>query len=187
MELNLSEVDNTINPYGTYNSNYSEKQTEDNYWEKPKIQETKIKKKKVSFNDILSNMNLVVNKQGVLQFMSPKREEQSQEQPQEQFQSNFNNNPIQPVDPAVKHSFIYNKYFKDYADVGVIKPEPRVPKTMEEYRNMLIEDKIKELQRRKMVEQVKSKKIIFTSTPGVLSNPTNIQPTKNNLRRMSFT
>ena len=72
MELNLSEL-NTMNPYDTFDYNSYEEQNGINYWEKPKVEE-KTRKKKVSFNDILSNMNLVVNKQGVLQFMSPNQE-----------------------------------------------------------------------------------------------------------------
>ena len=72
MELNFSELD-TMNPYQSTNNNNNNESREIqyNYWEKAPIKEQQNKKKKVSFNDILSNMNLVVNKQGVLQFMLP--------------------------------------------------------------------------------------------------------------------
>ena len=70
MELNIAEL-NTMNPYDTFDYNTFEENST-NYWTK---QETKEKRKKVSFNDILSNMNLVVNKQGVLQYMFPKEEQ----------------------------------------------------------------------------------------------------------------
>ena len=199
MELNLSELDNTntMNPYDTFDYNSYEKNSGDNYWEKPKVQENQQKKKKVSFNDILSNMNLVVNKQGVLQFMMPTQEEQiqqnydynqndfQQQQYQQQYQHNQNKNSP-PVDPSVKHSYIYNKYFKDYADSNPEKPGPRVPKTIEEYHEMLLEDKIKQIQHRKMIEEVKSKKMMFTSAPGASLNPRNLQATRNNLRMMNF-
>jgi hypothetical protein len=209
MELNLSEL-NTMNPYDTFDYNSYEEQNGINYWEKPKVEE-KTRKKKVSFNDILSNMNLVVNKQGVLQFMSPNQEvgynpndfnqeqqysqqqysqqQYSQQQypqqqyPQQQLQQNKNS---QPIDQAVKHSYIYNKYFKDYTDPNAERYGPRVPKTIEEYHQMLLEDRIKAIEHKKMIEQVKSKKMMFTSAPGVVSNPRNLQASKNNLRMMNF-
>jgi hypothetical protein len=200
MELNLSEIDNMK----------SYQQNGENYWEKPKIQESQPKKKKVSFNDILSNMNLVVNKEGVLQFMSPTKELISDEQQYisennnynynaNQFnqksnfnqQSNFNqeqkNNNSDPLDPLVKHSYIYNKYFKDYADPNVEKPMVRVPKTMEEYYQMLLDDKKRAIEHKLRIEQIKSKKLMFTVTPDSTGvNPRNIVPTKNNLRSMNF-
>ena len=215
MELNLSELDNTntMNPYDTFNYNSYQQNSVENYWEKPKVQESQPKKKKVSFNDILSNMNLVVNKQGVLQFMMPNQEQLQGEQsynPNEfsqgqyqqtqyqqvqyqnpqfqntQYQKPQENKNSEPIDQSVKHSYIYNKYFKDYADSNIERPGPRVPKTIEEYHQMLLEDKIKQIQHRKMIEEVKSKKLMFTSAPGASLNPRNLQASKNNLRMMNF-
>jgi hypothetical protein len=230
MELNLSELDNvnTMNPYEKFDYN-SYEENGLNYWEtsNKKNTETKTKKKKVSFNDILSNMNLVVNQQGVLQFMGPKQEEEqmyqhqpnytphqpnySQQQPNySQQQPNYSqqqpnyttnikkvkyqqgyqvppeNKNQEPLDPAVKHSYIYNKYFKDYIDPVENKPAPRVPKTIEEYRQMLLEDRIRAIQHKQRIEQIKSKKMLFVTTPGSHINPRNIQATKNNLRSMNF-
>jgi hypothetical protein len=208
MELNLSEIDN-MKSYDKFDYK-SYQQNGENYWEKPKIQESQPKKKKVSFNDILSNMNLVVNKEGVLQFMSPTKELISDEQQYisennnynynaNQFnqksnfnqQSNFNqeqkNNNSDPLDPLVKHSYIYNKYFKDYADPNVEKPMVRVPKTMEEYYQMLLDDKKRAIEHKLRIEQIKSKKLLFTAPEGGIGvNPRNIVPSKNNLRSMSF-
>ena len=211
MELNLSELDNsnTMNPYDTFDYNSYEQHSGENYWEKPKAKESQVKKKKVSFNDILSNMNLVVNNKGVLQFMVPNQEQQIQQnynynandfnnQPQyqhpqyqqQQYQHNYEqpqqNKNSQPIDQAVKHSYIYNKYFKDYADPNVERQGPRVPKTIEEYHQMLLEDKIKLIQHKKMIEEVKSKKMLFTSAPGATLNPRNLQASRNNLRMMNF-
>lgn len=215
MELNLSELDNTntMNPYDTFNYNSYQQNSVENYWEKPKVQESQPKKKKVSFNDILSNMNLVVNKQGVLQFMLPNQEQLQGEQsynpndfsqgqyqqtqyqqvqyqnPQfqkTQYQKPQENKNSEPIDQSVKHSYIYNKYFKDYADSNVERPGPRVPKTIEEYHQMLLEDKIKQIQHIKMIEEVKSKKMMFTSAPGASLNPRNLQASRNNLRMMNF-
>jgi hypothetical protein len=219
MELKLSELDNvnTQNQYDTFDYNSYQQQNGENYWEKPTTQKTQIKKKKVSFNDILSNMSLVVNNQGVLQFMAPR-----QEQPYDpsvfqnnnhnnNYNYNYNSNEInrqnfsqhphffqsnrqseqntksEPLDMSVKHSYIYNKYFKDYADPNVEKPGPRVPKTKEEYYQMLLDDKKKAIEHKLMVEKIKSKKLMFTTSPDATGvNPRNIIPTKNNLRSMNF-
>ena len=215
MELNFSELDNTntMNPYDTFDHNSYEQQGGDNYWDKPKVEEKQTRRKKVSFNDILSNMNLVVNKQGVLQFMLPNQEQLQGEQsynpndfsqgqyqqtqyqqvqyqnPQfqkTQYQKPQENKNSEPIVQSVKHSYIYNKYFKDYADSNVERPGPRVPKTIEEYHQMLLEDKIKQIQHRKMIEEVKSKKMMFTSAPGASLNPRNLQASRNNLRMMNF-
>lgn len=192
MELNFSELENT---------------NSDNYWENYNETEKKTKKK-VSFNDILTNMNLVVNKNGVLQKMIPTAS--NYEEPNlyddynynantlDQNNSNNPNNFVQkkqniintPIDNSVKHSFIYNKYFKDYADAKPQEPEIRVPKTMEEYHQMLLEDKIKMIEERKRIAQIKSTKLLFT-TNGTINNnttngQTNIRPTNNGLRMMRF-
>jgi len=204
MELNLSEL-NTMNPYDTFDYKSYESQNGENYWEKQKIQEPQSKKKKVSFNDILSNMNLVVNKEGVLQFMAPTKEFVTQEQQQYTSQNNnynynanqfnhpnFNQHPqkinnSQPLEPSVKHSYIYNKYFKDYADPNIEKPMVRVPKTIEEYYQMLLDDKKKAIEHKLRMEQIKSKKLMFTAPEGGTGvNPRNIIATKNNLRSMNF-
>ena len=176
MELNFSELDNitTQNPYEQFNENdYGVDNNSEKYWEQAKSQkEQQTKKKKVSFTDILSNMNLVVSNTGVLQFMKPTNEPQQQDyqyeeqyaqqqpqqqrqnqqqqqrqnqQPQQQRQNQQQHQqyaqPQKPVDPSVKHSYIYNKYFKDYADVSPPPPEKRVPKTIEEYNQMVYEEK----------------------------------------------
>ena len=204
MELNISELDNANSHTDNFDYNGYD---QENYWEKQQIHETKPKKNKVSFDDILSNMNLVVNNQGVLQMMSPiQNNSVSQTQqyysPNEfyaQQQTNYNypkppqqNFPQQikknnePLDPNVKHSYIFNKYFKEYNDSYLETPVPRVPKTMEEYKQMLLDDKIKAIQHKKLLEKIKPKKMMFTVNPGMSLNPTNINASKNNLRNMNF-
>ena len=213
MELNFSEVDNmtTQNPYEKFNENDYGVDNSEKYWEQAKSQkEEQTKKKKVSFNDILTNMNLVVSKKGVLQFIQPSHEPQQQQdyqyeesfydsQPQNGKPQQRQNMPKQqqyvqpqqrqPVDPSVKHSYIYNKYFKDYADVSAPAPEKRVPKTIEEYNQMVYEDRIKRIEERKRISEIKSTKLMFTTTPDNhvgRVNPRNIKPSKNSLRKMSF-
>ena len=213
MELNFSDLDNmnTQNPYEQFNENdYGVDNNSEKYWEQAKSQkEQQTKKKRVSFNDILTNMNLVVNKKGVLQRLQPVHEPQQDYQYEEQYYQNQYAQPQyqqqyqqqyvpqqrqyvqhqQPVDPSVKHSYIYNKYFKDYADVGAPPPEKKVPKTIEEYNQMVYEERIKRIEERKRISEIKSTKLMFTTTPDNHAgqrNPRNIQPTKNNLRKMSF-
>ena len=204
MELNFSEINNINNintkiPYDSKNNN------PEKYWEQKQIQP----KKKVSFDDILSNMNLVVNKSGTLQFMShnnPNEEQQQYPQQQQQQQQQYPhqypqqqqqqypqqlqvNKTVEKLDPSVKNSYIYNKYFQDYKDANPVSREVRVPKTMEEYKKMLLEDKIKELEQKKRISEIKSTKLMFTTTPSNQINPSNsrnIQASKNNLRMMSF-
>ena len=187
MELNFSELDNknTKNPYENFDYNAYETQSAENpekYWERSNVQnQQKAKKKKVSFDDILSNMNLVVNKSGVLQFMQIVQEDEKQpqydqyQQPQyqqPQYQQQQYQQPIyvqktqqEPLDPSVKHSYIYNKYFKDYQDAQPSAPQVRVPKTMEEYRQMLLDDKIKQIQQQKKIAEIKSTKLLFNFCP----------------------
>ena len=211
MELNFSELDNknTKNPYENFDYNAYETQSAENpekYWERSNVQnQQKAKKKKVSFDDILSNMNLVVNKSGVLQFMQIVQEDEKQpqydqyQQPQyqqPQYQQQQYQQPIyvqktqqEPLDPSVKHSYIYNKYFKDYQDAQPSAPQVRVPKTMEEYRQMLLDDKIKQIQQQKKIAEIKSTKLLFVSNAGNqnnASNPRNMQASRNNLRSMNF-
>ena len=139
------------------------------------------KKKKVTFDDILINMNLTVNQNGVLQSMAPLQ--------QEQYQENYVVKNQDPLDPSVKHSYIFNKYFKDYRDAND-KPviEKKVPKTIEEYKQMVLEERIKRIQERNRIAQIKSTKMLFTSHPNMSENINHrvIKSSKNNLRSMKF-
>ena len=191
MNLNITEYDDyNISNLDNQNEDYSK------YWEQPKTE----KKKKVSFNDILSNMNLVVGKNGVLQKMQqPVVEEEQyldynslpQYNPNPLPQYNVKSQTEAPIDPAVKHSFIYNKYFKDYVDAYKPEPEILVPKTMEEYKQMVYELRLKQQEERKRIAEIKSTKLMFTTNQGYENanngkNPANIRATKNNLRMMRF-
>lgn len=198
MELKITELDE--------HEDYPDK-----YWEQAttaKQKQERSRKKRVSFNDILSNMNIVVNQAGVLQFMAPTQEllqeynppsmydtQYPQEYPQEyipqqQHQSAYTMQNVkqpEPIPEAVKKSPIYNKYFKDYHDVHTPAPTVRVPKTMEEYKQMLLEDRIKEIEQKQRISEIKSKKLLFTAPPfgGTKVNPT-VRPSNNSLRSMSF-
>jgi hypothetical protein len=193
MELNFTEIDNLDkNSYENFNTNPNES-NQPKYWEKTKKINNVEKKKRVTFDDILSNMNLVVNQNGVLQSMVPLQqydqpqyyqEQQYQQQPYQQIQKNNG-----PLDPSVKHSYIFNKYFKDYKDANDnFKPQVKVPKTIEEYRQMVLEERIRQIQERNRIAQIKSKKMLYTSNPHMQQNRNQgvIKASKNNLRSMNF-
>ena len=197
MELNFSEAD-LNNSYQKFDYNNYERQTDVNaekYWEKTPSNKqntsTPSKKKKVSFDDILSNMNLVVNKSGVLQFMTPNQEQPPtlQQYSSQQYSSVQQQQPKpilvkkEPLDPSVKHSYIYNKYFKDYQDAAPITPEMKVPKTKQEYLKMLIEERIRQNMERKRISQIKSTKLLFTTNVG---NQGLVKASKNTLGKLNF-
>lgn len=73
------------------------------------------------------------------------------------------NNVKQPLDPSVKNSAIYNKYFKNYRDAETVV-EPRVPKTWEEYHQMVREDHINRINARRRASQIKSTKMFYTAS-----------------------
>jgi len=137
-------------------------------------------------------MNLVVNTQGVLQFMAPINQveeqppyqnPQQQQYTQQQYQKQNQNQKQEPLDPSVKHSYIFNKYFKDYKDVTAPK-EVKVPKTKEEYIQMVIEARNRQIQERKRIAQIKSKKMMFTTN--YTHTSATINASTNGLRKMSF-
>ena len=198
MNLNFTEVDNLGNgehfDVNGYQSN--------NYWEtaNPKVETQAPKKKKVSYDDILNSLNLVVNKNGVLQYMSVNPNAGNQEQqPQYSQKQQYSQQPQQtkvikgkPLDPQVKNSAIFNKYFKDYKDPNA-EPvqEVKVPQTMEEYRQMVLEERMRRIQERNRIAQIKSTKMLYESNNGNIGNNNirnngNIHASKNNLRMMKF-
>jgi hypothetical protein len=196
MELKFNEIEEMDSNYNYVNEIHNLTQTK--YWETQENKNNIKRKKRVSFDDILSNMNLVVNKEGVLQTMAPRYEEQYVSE--NYFNSNNTNNNIQynnqpekinePLPHVVKHSYIFNKYFKDYKDAfDVSKPQPKVPKTIEEYRRMVFEERIRQINERKRIAQIKPKNLLFISNPNMsqnLNHVPSIRASKNNLRSMNF-
>ena len=79
MNVNFSEIDDLDN----------QPQFDVNYWETSTTNTQTQKKKKINYDDILNSLNLVVNKNGVLQYMTTtgNQESENQEQPQNQQQN----------------------------------------------------------------------------------------------------
>jgi hypothetical protein len=197
MNLNFTEIDDLGN---SDNFDVNGYQT-NNYWETSNVKAQDQKKKKINYNDILNSLNLVVNKSGVLQYITTTdgqeqqyQQEQQYYNPQQQQQQQQQKQPSKgkPLDPQVKNSHIYNKYFKDYKDPNAeYIEEVKVPQTVEEYNRMLLEDRIKRIQERNRIAQIKSTKLLFESnnngnSSSNISNNRSIGASKNNLRMMSF-
>jgi len=174
MNINFSELDDLDN----------QRQFDVNYWETSSNTQTP-KNKKINYDDILNSLNLVVNKNGVLQYMTTN----SNQDPEQHKQYQQQQQPIKgkPVEPQVKNSHIYNKYFKDYKDPNAeYVQEVKVPQTIEEYNRMVLEENIKRIQERKRIAQIKSTKLLFESNNIPVNNTGNISASKNNLRMMKF-
>ena len=182
MNLNFTEIDNLgdndnfdVNGYQT-----------NNYWETSTVKAQEPKKKKINYNDILNSLNLVVNKSGVLQYISTTDTAQQNQQEQYYNPQQQQPNKGKPLEPQVKNSHIYNKYFKDYKDPNVeYIEEVKVPQTVQEYNRMILEDRIKRIQERNRIAQIKSTKLMFESN-NTQVNTGNIRVSKNNLRMMNF-
>jgi hypothetical protein len=148
-----------------------------NYWETSHTQVQK--KSKMSYDDILNSLNLVVNN-GVLQYMT--------NHPSINIESSNHSNPSvnsQPLNSQMKNSYIFNKYFKDYTDTNDTNvKEVRVPKTMQEYKQMILEDRIKYAQERNRIARIKSTKMLYENNHGNRSHV--VRASKNNLRMMKF-
>ena len=193
MELKFTEIDDFDNnnnnfDVNSYNLSQSGIVNTNNYWEKSKEikQEIKSKKKRVTYDDIFTSLNLAVSPNGVLQYMTvnPNNDDhflQSQYKPQEVQNRNISN-PLQnhkPLEPQVKNSYIFNKYFKDYKDINIQIEEPKRPQTIEEYNKMVIEERIRRIKEKNRIAQIKSTKLLF-------ENNSNINVSRNNLRIMPF-
>jgi len=131
-----------------------------NYWSNISST-TNEKKPKISYDDILSSLNMVVNN-GVLQFAKPPKEiQQPNQQPSQLKQEqkkrvtiNTENNQQQ------QYNYITNKYFKNYKEEKVIE-EQEIPMTKEEYRQMMIQEYINRQQAQKRISEIKSRKLLF--------------------------
>jgi len=124
------------------------------------------KKTKISYDNILSSLNMVVNN-GVLQFAKPINNQHQINQPQIKQSQQQKQKTTVPVIPRQHQSlpqndYITNKYFKNYQQHQEQNiEEHRIPKTKEEYRQMLIENYIKRQEAQRRLSQIKSKKLLF--------------------------
>jgi hypothetical protein len=127
---------------------------------------------KITYDTILNSMNMYVEN-GILRLGVDKQKLEGLV-PNNSMQNNMNN-PNQkqevkrvelknnaPVEPSVKNSWIYNKYFKDYKGVQENK-EDEIPLTKEQIREKKIKQYIEYVNARKRAAQVKSTKMLFSN------------------------
>ena len=153
------------------------------------------------FNVIIGSNNLIPEQEYSQEQQYSQQQYSQQQYPQQQYsQQQYSqqqypeyiaqlNNKINvkkqdPLDPSVKHSYIYNKYFKDYQDATPTAPEVKIPKTKEEYFQLLNEERIRRIQEAHRISQIKSKKLLFTTNNAYHGN--NVKATTNKLQKMSF-
>ena len=172
MKLNFEELDASIQDTLTQDTSIQDTPTNEvnyiNYWSNAnQTTTTTTKKPKVSYDDILSSLNMVVHN-GVLQFAKPTQQSQQKkqvtittktQQSQQKTQQKLQQNPQHQ-----QNNYITNKYFKDYKDEsqGLVE-EPRKPMTKEEYKKMLIQDYINRQNAIRRISQIKSKKLLFNT------------------------
>ncbi len=128
-------------------------------------------KPKISYEDILSKMGMLVS-DGKLHLVdrntltpqqqqdllkSQKQQYQPQQYQTSQYQQQYQ--PKQSMDDTniPKNSYIYNKYFKDEVQT---QNNVRRPRSLQEYKMMLIDDYIQ----RQRIKQIKSTKLIMPTT-----------------------
>lgn len=132
------------------------------------------RKKKISYDDILSSMNTVVI-DGKLEFIKKDKLNEILENKtqmsdpikkkvtfNEPRQQQYQQQPMQQVD---KNSYIYNKFFKDYKEPNQNQDQiwDQRPLTKKELINQIIINRIKDVNERNRIAQIKSTKLLFNN------------------------
>lgn len=184
-----SELQNDLK-YKTYYNNLiqpdiTREKSNNNHVIQP-IKKIEKRKKPLSYDDILSSMNTVVI-DGKLEFISKdKLNSILENKPVKKsvtFSERQQHHPVQQVD---KSSYIYNKFFKDYKDPNQVQNEvPQRPLTKKELLNQIIINRIKAVNERNRIAQVKSTKLLFNNNNNrnIVINPTQNQASLNKLFR----
>ena len=196
IELHFEDIENNdYDDNDDYESSY--------VMPKPILKKTNPKIKRnpnsVSYDDILNSLGFGVNNMGLYRKKNTEIQEYHQPNypnpnypnpnyPNRGQNNTFTNNPLQhsqtnylPLDPQVKNSAIYNKYFKNYKDPNEIKM-PQVPLTPQEQRVKLIKQYVEAQQAKKRIAQIKSKKMFYSTQNIAISAPQQQAP--NNLNKL---
>ena len=193
------------NPY--FNEKLLDKKTQMKTSQKKKVSVDKVQNKiqnkvqNISYDDILSSMNTVVV-DGKLEFIKNNEasinkhhmNDDNIEQPniapikKVQFSNEIQHQQHQqhqPLDPSLKNSYIYNKFFKDYKDPNSIEEQPKIPITREELKKQLIINCVNRYNERNRINQIKSTKLLFNVNSNNVIRPrksnTNITSINNHL------
>ena len=105
---------------------------------------------KVSYDDILSKMGMFVANGQLHLSENGQQQKQPIQQPQQKQPANVN--------APIQNSYIYNKYFSN--EMQNVETGPRVPKNLQEYKNMLIHDIVQ----KQKIKQIKSTKLIMPNS-----------------------
>jgi hypothetical protein len=184
MELNISELDDNMydqipenRPIKVVKKNINENFPTKSAIKKVVRPHVPEEKPKLSYDDILSKMGMfVANGQLHLLDEQPQqikqqikqqhqqqqqqqqpRQQQQQRQPRQQQQQQQQPQNINPISTP-QNSYIYNKYFSNEiqnANIG-----PRVPRSLQEYRNMLVQD----ILQKQKIRQIKSTKLVMPNS-----------------------
>lgn len=202
MDLTFAELDeynfeeSGFDEYNNYNNNNNLKNeiinvnsnsttTYTNYWHNNNEQgknttnntTNNTSMKPLTYDDILNSLNLKA-KDGNLEFIEkPKKQPITVKKQNVTFDPSILINninvkqdiPTPQVSSIDKNSYIYNKYFKDYKDESAVE-EPKKPMTREEY----INEYNRRIYEKRRIEQIKSKKLMFSRGNDVnisISNP----------------
>lgn len=116
-------------------------------------------KPKISYEDILSKMGMLVS-DGKLHLVdrnsiTPQKQQEILSTQRQTLNPQYKEEQINTIVPP--NSYIYNKYFKD--DIPQ-QNTVRKPRTIQEYKRMLIENYIE----RERIKQMKSKKLIMPTS-----------------------
>lgn len=132
--------------------------------------------KKISYDDILNNMGMYTDVEEEQVYLIPKNNTNTTTNTTtiKNINTNINNNTNKTNEiinnNINRNSYIYNKYFKNELDKST-DDGIRRPKTIEEYKKMLLDDLLK----KRHIQQIKSKQIkIPTSNIGMSDRPSDL-------------
>lgn len=210
IDLNLDNNDNLKLKYNNIDTNANIKNhvvkknvsfsAYNNYWDpKPEYEKAEPKKNNISYDEILNSMNMVVIN-GKLHFIPANKFQNTQQNTFHQNQStrvNYqNNNQLSNQinqrnqnnhnnQGNSQNSYIFDKYFKNYQQEQTQNDVPKVPLTPEEIKKNIILHRLKQIEERKRIEQIKPKKLLFNTSNINISHQGNNPPNLNKLFRFS--
>jgi hypothetical protein len=176
---NLEETHDIVNKD---TSNIQLEMDEENYeneYPKPKIKKTR---HPVSYDDILNSLGFGVSNGALYKNTTNLQQQpyyntqhmQNTQNLQHMQNTQHTQNNNESLDPRIKNSPIYNKYFKNYKDPNEIQ-EPEIPLTPQQQRIKMAKDYIEYQQARKRISQIKSKKMFYSTQNISISNQQNQQ------------
>jgi hypothetical protein len=165
---NIIDYDNPFNVEEGFEEEEEESLATMTYYDNPMLktpipknpQNPVYKKPKVTYEDILTSLNLKVNN-GKLEVIPPSQKNNASSQP---IYNNITKKITQTIpqqNPNQQNSYIYNKYFKDYRDPQDQRSQEPIYITPQEYRRRVLLELVRRKYERKRISEIKSKKLLF--------------------------